>query len=37
LAAARPTAFMVSPQKRKAIIEPRKRPTMTFGFMRFTW
>ena len=31
--AARPTAFIVSPQNRKAIIEPMNMPARTIGFM----
>ena len=35
--AARPTAFIVSPQNRKAIIAPMKMPIRTLGFIKLTW
>ena len=34
--AARPTAFMVSPQNRKAIMLPMNMPEITFGFISVT-
>ena len=36
LAAARPTAFIVSPQKRNAIIAPINMPDSTIGFISVT-
>ena len=35
-AAARPTAFMVRPQNRNAIILPKNMPLSTLGFIRVT-
>ena len=34
--AARPTAFIVSPQNRNAIMAPMNTPVSTMGFIRLT-